>query len=342
MLRAARRLSRAAQVLGDAAPGEAAGAQAAEEAEAGGEYEYVADGDADGGAGEGAGGEGGLQTLAPATEEQLAAARGAGGEGEGDGEGAGGEAAEDEPMPDAAEAPPEAEEAAEAGAGAEAEAEAGTAARARRARGAAAARQPGPATADDGAPLPPAAAEAAAEADAAAEAAVAAAAALEAALRPSEPAGNAALVAARLERSSLHDEEPRRALSEAETAALRAEAEEALGEWRARGGVAGDGGAGAAALWSRFEALTAPLSGELCEQLRLILEPTLAARLRGDYKTGKRLNMRKIIPYLASEYRRDKIWLRRSKPSTRRYQVRPAPCAGPAPSPRPHLAGYVH
>jgi hypothetical protein len=46
------------------------------------------------------------------------------------------------------------------------------------------------------------------------------------------------------------------------------------------------------------------------------------ARLRGDYKTGKRLNMRKIIPYLASDFRRDKIWLRRSKPSNRRYQVR--------------------
>ena len=56
-------------------------------------------------------------------------------------------------------------------------------------------------------------------------------------------------------------------------------------------------------------------------QLRLILEPTLASRLTGDFRTGKRLNMRKIIPYIASDYRKDKIWLRRSKPSQRKYQV---------------------
>ena len=31
--------------------------------------------------------------------------------------------------------------------------------------------------------------------------------------------------------------------------------------------------------------------------------------------------MRKVIPYIASQYRKDKIWLRRTKPSQRRYQV---------------------
>uniref|UniRef100_A0A7R9Y4B5 Chaperone DnaJ C-terminal domain-containing protein n=1 Tax=Micromonas pusilla TaxID=38833 RepID=A0A7R9Y4B5_MICPS len=31
--------------------------------------------------------------------------------------------------------------------------------------------------------------------------------------------------------------------------------------------------------------------------------------------------MRKIIPYIASDFRKDKIWLRRSKPSQRKYQV---------------------
>ncbi len=31
--------------------------------------------------------------------------------------------------------------------------------------------------------------------------------------------------------------------------------------------------------------------------------------------------MRRIIPYIASDYRKDKIWLRRSRPSQRRYQV---------------------
>jgi hypothetical protein len=47
----------------------------------------------------------------------------------------------------------------------------------------------------------------------------------------------------------------------------------------------GDLAAGAAA-WSRCEALTAGLAGELAEQLRLILEPTVASRLAGDYRSG--------------------------------------------------------
>lgn len=42
---------------------------------------------------------------------------------------------------------------------------------------------------------------------------------------------------------------------------------------------------------------------------------------RGDYRTGKRLNMRKVIPYIASQYRKDKIWLRRTKKSKRQYQI---------------------
>lgn len=43
--------------------------------------------------------------------------------------------------------------------------------------------------------------------------------------------------------------------------------------------------------------------------------------LRGDYRTGKRLNMRKVIPYIASQFRKDKIWLRRTKPSKREYHI---------------------
>lgn len=74
-------------------------------------------------------------------------------------------------------------------------------------------------------------------------------------------------------------------------------------------------------IWRRYASLTSDLSYALCEQLRLILEPTMATRLQGDFRTGKRLNMRKIIPYIASEYTKDKIWLRRTKPSRREYQV---------------------
>ncbi|KAK4741715.1 hypothetical protein SAY87_025303 [Trapa incisa] len=79
--------------------------------------------------------------------------------------------------------------------------------------------------------------------------------------------------------------------------------------------------ADAASIWRRCEFRTTNLSQELAEQLRLILEPTLASKLQGDYKTGKRINMKKVIPYIASHYRKDKIWLRRNRPNKRDYQV---------------------
>ncbi|SMN21636.1 similar to Saccharomyces cerevisiae YLR106C MDN1 Huge dynein-related AAA-type ATPase (midasin), forms extended pre-60S particle with the Rix1 complex (Rix1p-Ipi1p-Ipi3p) [Maudiozyma saulgeensis] len=74
-------------------------------------------------------------------------------------------------------------------------------------------------------------------------------------------------------------------------------------------------------LWQKSERSTSDLVSRLGEQLRLILEPTLATKLKGDYKTGKRLNMKRIIPYIASQFRKDKIWLRRTKPSKREYQI---------------------
>lgn len=73
--------------------------------------------------------------------------------------------------------------------------------------------------------------------------------------------------------------------------------------------------------WPFYEAATHDLAMDLCEHLKLILEPSMASKLRGDYKTGKRLNLRKIIGYIASQYRRDKIWLRRTKPSQRTYRI---------------------
>ena len=74
-------------------------------------------------------------------------------------------------------------------------------------------------------------------------------------------------------------------------------------------------------VWRLYESLTRDLSFSLTESLRLILEPTLATRLKGDYRTGKRLNMKKIIPYIASDFTKDKIWLRRTRPSQREYQI---------------------
>lgn len=79
--------------------------------------------------------------------------------------------------------------------------------------------------------------------------------------------------------------------------------------------------ASASHLWSLYTTLTASLSLALCESLRLILAPTLATRLRGDFRSGKRLNMRRVVAWVASEYTKDRIWMRRIKPSGREYQV---------------------
>ncbi|CAK7271995.1 AAA ATPase midasin [Sporothrix epigloea] len=73
--------------------------------------------------------------------------------------------------------------------------------------------------------------------------------------------------------------------------------------------------------WSVFQSATHPLSLALAAQLRLILTPSQATRLSGGFRTGKRLSIRKIIPYIASGYKRDKIWMRRSVPTKRAYQI---------------------
>jgi len=143
------------------------------------------------------------------------------------------------------------------------------------------------------------------------------------------------LVTARLAHASLEDGSgdgaadggpppPPARLSEEEAAAIRAQLDERMREAAAGGGAAPGSAADEAhgrRVWAACEALTAGLAAELTEQLRLILEPTAASRLAGDYRTGKRINMKKVIAYIASSFRRDKIWLRRTRPDKRRYQV---------------------
>ncbi|XP_050325190.1 midasin [Bactrocera neohumeralis] len=73
--------------------------------------------------------------------------------------------------------------------------------------------------------------------------------------------------------------------------------------------------------WQTVSNRMAQNARELCEQLRLILEPTKCTRLKGDYRTGRRINMKKIIPYIASQFRKDKIWLRRTKAAQRDYKI---------------------
>ena len=73
--------------------------------------------------------------------------------------------------------------------------------------------------------------------------------------------------------------------------------------------------------WARIQGDTHNLALRLCEKLRLVMEPLVASKLRGDYRTGKRINMKRVIGYIASGYRKDKIWLRRTKPAKRNYRV---------------------
>jgi len=73
--------------------------------------------------------------------------------------------------------------------------------------------------------------------------------------------------------------------------------------------------------WLDLNSKTHALSRRLCEKLRLVMEPLVATKLRGDYRTGKRINMKRVVGYIASGYRKDKIWLRRTKPAKRDYRV---------------------
>ncbi|XP_023290567.1 midasin-like [Orussus abietinus] len=96
----------------------------------------------------------------------------------------------------------------------------------------------------------------------------------------------------------------------------RLEIEKMLGRW-----VQVPSTEEAMAAWNSLSMVTETQARDLSEKLRLVLEPTQASRLKGDYRTGRRINMRKIIPYIASQFRKDKIWLRRTKPSKRDYQI---------------------
>ncbi|KAF5706676.1 midasin (AAA ATPase) [Fusarium globosum] len=73
--------------------------------------------------------------------------------------------------------------------------------------------------------------------------------------------------------------------------------------------------------WAEFQTKTHSLSLALTSQLRLILTPSQSTKLSGAFRTGKRLNIKRIIPYIASSYKRDKIWMRRSIPTKRTYQI---------------------
>lgn len=74
-------------------------------------------------------------------------------------------------------------------------------------------------------------------------------------------------------------------------------------------------------LWRQLESKVRAEAGVLCEQLRLVLEATERSGLGGSFRSGKRLNMRKVIEFVASDFRKDKIWMRRVRAERRAYDV---------------------
>lgn len=86
-------------------------------------------------------------------------------------------------------------------------------------------------------------------------------------------------------------------------------------------GAVGDDGdlAAGAAAWARCEALTAGLAGELAEQLRLILEPTVASRLAGNFRSGESVHQKQEKRPCATSTT-EQLVLTRSSPGAHRSQ----------------------
>jgi midasin len=71
-----------------------------------------------------------------------------------------------------------------------------------------------------------------------------------------------------------------------------------------------------------YEEIRGNINPELTREMSVVLEENEKSRYQGEYKTGRRLNMKRIVGYLASEGERNRIWMRRTKPSGRKYNLR--------------------
>ncbi|GJQ13145.1 hypothetical protein GpartN1_g4936.t1 [Galdieria partita] len=74
-------------------------------------------------------------------------------------------------------------------------------------------------------------------------------------------------------------------------------------------------------IWQQLLQKTSQDAIILAERLQMILEPCVTSQLTGSYRTGKRLSMKKVIEFYASDFRKDRIWLRRVQPDRRSYDV---------------------
>ncbi len=60
----------------------------------------------------------------------------------------------------------------------------------------------------------------------------------------------------------------------------------------------------------------------LVNLLKTVLLGNINNKYSGDYRTGKKLNLKRIVPYIATDGRKDKIWLRRVKKDKPQYTIR--------------------
>lgn len=74
-------------------------------------------------------------------------------------------------------------------------------------------------------------------------------------------------------------------------------------------------------LWRQLEGKLSADSKILCEELRLILEATYKSGLGGRFLSGKRPNIRKVIELVASDFRKDQIWMRLENAEQRMYYL---------------------
>jgi len=73
--------------------------------------------------------------------------------------------------------------------------------------------------------------------------------------------------------------------------------------------------------WFALERSHEATIAHLSRRLEPVLEYNQMTRFAGDFRTGKRLHMRRLIDYVASNYTRDRIWMRRIRPDRRRYDI---------------------
>ncbi|ADM12117.1 Willebrand factor type A domain-containing AAA ATPase [Encephalitozoon intestinalis ATCC 50506] len=61
---------------------------------------------------------------------------------------------------------------------------------------------------------------------------------------------------------------------------------------------------------------------KLTNMLKIIMESRKGSKYKGDFKSGKKLNMKRLVPYIASGFRRDRIWMRRQRNDKKDYILR--------------------